>query len=193
MVAKLNATKQTGDIEKFTEKIEQLTLELERAYLNENVPVITAERLSVKAGIKALTSGIKSEETKLTLKAGQCNTIASAVEKITENDTPTNKIFLARSTNSGNSRYQNYGNRHFRGNGRGNFRGNVNNRGRGNNNYQQNYQRNNYQNRGNYRGRYNNNNNQSRVYYNQQVPLGFQQPQQQAQQQEQQQQQQQLP
>lgn len=89
VVAKLNATKQNGEISKFTEQIEKLTLELERAYISEDVPVETASRMAVKAGVKALASGVKNNETRLLLKAGQFSTLSSAVEKLTENE-PTN-------------------------------------------------------------------------------------------------------
>lgn len=81
VIAKLHATKQVGELTKFTEQIEKLTLDLERSYLNEKVPVDTATRMSVKAGVKALVSGLRSEESKLLLKAGQFTSLSSAIEK----------------------------------------------------------------------------------------------------------------
>ena len=150
VVAKLNATKQSGEVSKFTQDIEKLTLELERAYINEQVPVDTASRMAVKAGVKALASGIRSEETKLLLKAGQFTTLDSAIEKITENEpSSTSQIFHASAGNPGNNRYLKHGNRQSRNNSRGHFNSNSNSnvhsnfRGRGN-----------YRGHGNFRGQY---------------------------------------
>lgn len=86
ILAKLNALKQRDSFEKFTQGIEKLTLELERAYLNEKVPLDTATNLAASAGIKALTSGVKNDETKLLLKAGQFSILSKAVEKASENE-----------------------------------------------------------------------------------------------------------
>lgn len=86
VVAKLNAAKQTGDISQFAQQIETLTTELEKCYLAENVPVNTATNLATRAGVKALTAGIRSSETKMILKAGQFNTLSAAVEKAIENE-----------------------------------------------------------------------------------------------------------
>lgn len=174
VVAKLNATKQESDVTKFTDQVEKLTLELERAYINEQIPVETAARMSVKAGIKALASGIKSEEIKLILKAGQFNSLTSAIEKITENSSnASNQILHVRSNNSGN-RGNNYGYRGNFQNQRGRQRGNDRNfRGRSQqSNYQQNNNYSGGNNRGYYRGngrgnnRGNYHNNNSRVFYN---------------------------
>lgn len=130
IVAKLNSIKQNGEINKFTEQIEKLTLDLERAYISDKIPVETASKMAVKAGVKALASGLRSEETKLIIKAGQFSTLSSAIEKVTEHEPTTSKIFQVNANNSGN-RYFNYRTGQTRGNGRGyqNYRGN--NRGRG--------------------------------------------------------------
>ncbi|XP_062562477.1 uncharacterized protein LOC134225994 [Armigeres subalbatus] len=202
--AKLNATKQSGEVTKFTQEIEKLTLELERAYINEHVPVDTASRMAVKAGVKALFSGIRNEETKILLKAGQFTSLSSAIEKITENEPSAScKVFQVRTNNSGNNRYPRYTNSQFRGNSRGNFnshmnfqgysRGQAYSRGRGNfrgHRYQRNFHQ--QSTRGNNRGHFNNNT--PRIYYNtsnlqdqqhpagqvtltnQQTSLGFRQP-----------------
>lgn len=178
VMAKLNATKQVGELPKFTEQIEKLTLDLERAYLNEQVPVDTATRMSVKAGVKALVSGIRSEESKLLLKAGQFTSLSSAIEKITEHEpTSTNKILHVRPNNSG-YRGNNYGYRGNNQNPRGRQRGNDRSfRGRNQqSNYRPNYNYSNENNRGynrgngrgNSRGNFHNNN--SRVFYNSAQP-----------------------
>lgn len=148
VVAKLNATKQTGDIVKFTEQIEKLTMELERAYISEEIPVDTALRMAVKAGVKALAGGVKNSETRLLLKAGQFNTLSAAVEKITENESAgsnssTSQIMYARrgGYTPGRGNYQSRG--------RGNNRRGHNSRG----NYQNYNREHSYHHRGNGRSR----------------------------------------
>ena len=59
---------------------------MEKCYIAENVPVDTASKLATKAGVKALANGIRSQETKLLLKAGQYDNLATAVGKATENE-----------------------------------------------------------------------------------------------------------
>lgn len=139
LLAKLNASKQTGNINEFAKQIETLTLELESCYLTENVPIEVASKLATRAGVKALTVGVRSPETKIILKAGQFNTLASAGEKAIENELAGNQ------QNASQMLYANRGNFHARG------RGNSNHpRGRGNfrrgynhgNNFQNNHNRN---------------------------------------------------
>lgn len=156
VVAKLNATKQNGEIGKFTEQIEKLTLELERAYISENVPLETASRMAVKAGVKALANGVKNNESKLLLKAGQFSTVSLAVEKLTENEPAnngSNSVFHYRSQNPRNYNYNytRYANNNPRNRGNGNRQ---NNHGR-NERYQRQYQNSN----SNYRGNHSNNSN----------------------------------
>lgn len=196
IIAKLNATKQTGDISQFAQKIETLTLELEKCYLAENVPVDTATKLATRAGVKALTTGIRSDETKTILKAGQFNTIASAMEKAIENEpVVNNQVLHVRSNNSGqrgnhNGYRENF--QHQRGRQRGNdrnfrgrqqhsnYRSNYNHPGGNSRGYGRGYGRGNGRgnNRGNFQNQY------SRVFYNSVDPnqmiqnpqsLGFQQ------------------
>lgn len=180
VVAKLNNAKQTGELLKFAEQIEKLTLDLERAYIDEHVPIDTASRMAVKAGVKALASGVRNPETTTLLKAGQFTTLASAVEKMIENEPASQgtNIFHVRQNNSRGNRYPGYSSNRFnnqtRDNGR-NFRGRGQGRSfRGRNNMHQNY-RPNYQNnyyRGGNRGQFHNNNS-SRIYYaseNSQLP-----------------------
>lgn len=195
IIAKLNATKQTGDINQFTQKIETLTLELEKCYLAENVPVEIATKLATRAGVKALATGTRSDETKTILKAGQFDTIASAMEKAIENEPiVNNQVLHVRSNNSG----QRGNNNGYRANGqnqRGRQRGNdrnyqgrqqqqsnfrYNHPGGNSRGYGRGYGRGNGRgnNRGNFQNQY------SRVYYNTVEPnqmiqnpqnLGFQQ------------------
>lgn len=84
VVAKLNATKQSRSIVDFAEKIEKLSLDLEKTYLAEQVPLGSATRLASKAAVKALANGVKNSEIQLILKAGQFETLSAAVTKATE-------------------------------------------------------------------------------------------------------------
>lgn len=86
LLAKLNATKQREHFSKFVDEIERLTLDLEKVYLEEKVPLDTASKLATNAGVKALINGIKNEETKLLLKAGQFDTLSKAIERASENE-----------------------------------------------------------------------------------------------------------
>lgn len=173
VVAKLNATKQNGEIGKFTEQIEKLTLELERAYISEDVPVATASRMAVKAGVKALAGGVKNNETRILLKAGQFTTLSSAVEKLTENESTNNtSSVMSYRTHRGNFNNNSRFSQQNRGNGQ--YQNRQNNRytPRGYN-HSNNYRGNNrghYNNRGNPRGGYNNNN--GRNYQNNQNRAG---------------------
>lgn len=152
IIAKLNAIKQGDSFEKFTEKIEKLTLDLERTYLSENVPFDTAVKLATSAGIKALTDGIKNSETKLLLKAGQFDTLTKAVEKASENEAGnhannTANVFAYQKKNDQSQRgrgsfqqFRNNGNRN--GQNHGNYQNNHGNYQNNNGNYH-NFQRNN--------------------------------------------------
>lgn len=86
IIAKMNTAKQVGELSKFTDELERLTLELERAYISEEIPVDTATKMATKAAVKALSNGIKNTETKLILKAGQFTTLSEAIGKAAENE-----------------------------------------------------------------------------------------------------------
>ncbi|XP_049542533.1 probable cyclin-dependent serine/threonine-protein kinase DDB_G0292550 [Anopheles darlingi] len=179
IVAKLNATKQSGDATKYIEQVEKLTVELEQAYISNSIPTAVAEKMAVQAGVKALASGVKNAETKILLKAGQFHTMASAVEKVLENENQGTTSVLSFRTEHSN--YQNgYNRNRNRGNQNRQYHGNNqgNNDRRNNQRYNNNYRNNghnNYQNNRNGQGnntnnRYNNNSNQNRnqgsqVYY----------------------------
>lgn len=85
VLAKLNALRQTNELVQFTDQIEKLTLDLEKCYLAENVPIDVASKMATKAGIKALANGIRDSQTKIILKAGQFDSLPSAIGKATEN------------------------------------------------------------------------------------------------------------
>lgn len=174
-ISKMNATKQVGDITKFTNEIENLALLLERAYINENIPVDVATTMATKQGVKALCSGVRNNETKLLLKAGQFTTLSSAIEKALENETTSSNhtaqiMYTAKRGQGYRGRgytNSNYGQRGHNYNGnRGRY---SNHRGRGNfqRNFQshtQTYSNQNQRGRGHQRGSYRGNI-QPRVYY----------------------------
>lgn len=154
VVAKLNATKQTGSIGQFAHQIETLTLDLEKCYLAENIPIDAAANLATRAGVKALTAGIRNTESKMILKAGQFNSLASAIAKaienepVTENGQGTSQVLYAK---RGSFQSRGRGNNHYS-RGRGNFNGRPNYRRNFQNNYNHGQQNTSY-NRGNGRGR----------------------------------------
>lgn len=174
IIAKLNATKQRGQITSFCEEIDNLCAKLENCYILQEIPENIAKTMSTKAGVTALINGINASDTKLILKAGNFSSIKEALQKAQEcaTDTSPSQIFNVRRRQQ-NERHKS----NFRGNG---FNRNRNFRGNGfthrpQQSYyqsQQNYyqpQRGRYQ-RGGYnnRGRFNNNrprfDNSNRVY-----------------------------
>jgi hypothetical protein len=95
ILAKLANEKQITDLTKFTEQVEKLTLQLENAYIAEEVPLATASRLAIRAGTNALANGLKNKETQLIIKAGKFDTLAEAIGKANENEksTTNNAVF----------------------------------------------------------------------------------------------------
>ena len=87
ILAKLNNTRQTGEINKFSDDIEQLTNQLETAYINDDIPAEVAARMSLKSGVRALGNGLKNPATQTIIKSGTFTSLAEAIEKATENDT----------------------------------------------------------------------------------------------------------
>lgn len=172
ILAKLATEKQTSELAKFTEQVEKLTLQLENAYLAENVPLATATRLAVRAGTSALANGLRNKESQLIIKAGKFDALSEAIAKANEHEKsiPNNAVLHYRNTSSNHNRNNQRG-RTFRGN---TNRGGYANRGR----YQGNqYGSNAFLGRGgqsyrNGRGGYNyrggNNHPNNRVFYAQQ-------------------------
>lgn len=165
ILAKLKTVKQDSTVDKFCECVENLTMQLKSAYINEMIPQNRADQMATKRGVETLVSGIKNSDTKLILKAGTFEKIQDAVQKLQENEpvgetASVSQVFNIRSNyrgrKQGHKNYygsnQNYSNTHHnngynkRGHNRGNRRGNSNYRGNfrgGNfqrNNYSQNHQ-----------------------------------------------------
>lgn len=145
--------------------IEKLTLELEKCYISENIPTQTATRLATKAGIKALANGVKNPETKMLLKAGNFDTLTSAIGKATENEGGTSSIFNFKKTNNyrGNNR-NNFGNGHHQGRGGHRYRHNYKGKNRGGHNFRGGYQQNH---RGGYQNSRGNHHQDNRVFFEQ--------------------------
>lgn len=164
-IAKLQELKQVGDVNKFTDEVEKLTFQLERAYITEKIPVDTANKMAVKQGVKALYSGIRNSETKILLKAAEFTTLTAAIEKAIENEKsiPSTQLMFVRRGQAQRGLYRgnrifpcrgNYrGNSHFRRNPRENFQNRNQNLGNGPNFHSSRGRR-------PYRGNF-----QSRIYY----------------------------
>lgn len=86
VLAKLKAARQTSSTENFCETVEKLADDLRSAYINENIPADTAEKMATKRGVEALATGIKNPESKLIMKAGTFGKISDAVQKLQENE-----------------------------------------------------------------------------------------------------------
>lgn len=86
VLAKLNAAKQHGTLNKFTSEIEEFTTQLEAAYINDGIALDTATKMANKAGTKALANGVKNPSLKTILKAGTFNTLNDAIGRAAEND-----------------------------------------------------------------------------------------------------------
>lgn len=99
ILAKLANERQTSELLKFTEQVEKLTVQLESAYIAENVPIATASRLAVRAGTNALANGLRNKESQLIIKAGKFDTLAEAIGKANENEknTTSNSVLFCNS------------------------------------------------------------------------------------------------
>lgn len=86
VLAKLNAIRQNGALNKYTTEVEELTTQLETAYLNDNIPTDTATKMANKAGIKALANGLKNQNTQIIIKAGTFSSLHEAIGRAAEND-----------------------------------------------------------------------------------------------------------
>lgn len=110
VLAKLNATRQSGTLNKFSSEIEELTSQLETAYINDAIPIDTATKMANKAGIKALANGLKNGSAQLIIKSGTFETLNDAIGRAAENDNdavpPANVLYF-------NNKYKS----NFRGNG----------------------------------------------------------------------------
>lgn len=140
--SKLKVWKQTGSLQKFVEEIESTTDKLEAALLAEGYSVDNAMKVATKAGIAALTNGVKKERTQLILEAGSFSKLSDAIAKAIEVDSrlPTASVlFNNRSNNFGSKGFNKRNNQNgYNGNNQNGY--NKNNQNGNNGNYQQNNQ-----------------------------------------------------
>lgn len=158
VLAKLKATKNKGDQQKFCDEVEILSQKLSTLYVENQIPADVANKMATKAGVDTLINGVSNAEIKIILKASEFNSVQKAIQKINETQ-PEQFQILSFNT---------------RGRGRGNFRNNAQyssyprNRSAPNNDFNRSHG-NNYQNpnrrgngrghnnyRGNFRGNYHN-------------------------------------
>lgn len=112
LLAKLKATKNKGDQQKFCDEIESLTQKLSALYTDSQIPPEVANKMATKAGVDTLIKGVSNSELKLILKANEFTSIQKAIQKINESQLEqTAQIF-------------NYKTQYNRGRGRGNFNNN---------------------------------------------------------------------
>lgn len=166
ILAKLKATKNRGDQQKFCDEVEILSQKLSTLYVENQIPADVANKMATKAGVDTLINGVSNAEIKIILKASEFNSVQKAIQKINETQTSEqSQVFSFNTRGRGrgnirnNTQYSNYSrnrsatndnfNRSFgyqnqnrRGRGhnsyRGNFRGNYHSRGR-NPSYSQNF------------------------------------------------------
>lgn len=81
-------------------------MQLESAYIAENVPIATASRLAVRAGTNALANGLRNKESQLIIKAGKFDTLAEAIGKANENEknTTSNSVLFCNSNSHSHAR-----------------------------------------------------------------------------------------
>lgn len=158
ILAKMKATRNKGDQQKFYEEIETLSQKLSTLYIYNQIPANVANKMATKAGVETLINGVSNTELKIILKANEFDSIQKAIQKINESQIEQSQVFSLQARGRGRGRfggnsqtsnfshsrsysnndlnrpYRNYyQNQNRRGNGRGQnyFRGNFRgNRGR---------------------------------------------------------------
>lgn len=141
VLAKLKTIKQKGDIDSLCNDVDSLCSQLRATYIASGVPDNVAKKMATKAGVDALATGVTNHETRIILKAGNFTDVKQAIQKVAENA----------NSNTNNSQILNFHtNRQF------NRNRSVTNRSRGNYNSNGNYNYNDNYN-SNYNNNYNNN------------------------------------
>lgn len=145
LVAKLNAVKQNGDLTEFCDKVDKICSQLKSVYLKDEIPQVTANKMSTKCGINALIRGTRNNDAKIILQAGSFDKLSDAIVKLMEHDTQRNESATTQilTANRVNLQNRGRGSINYRGNRRGFSHSNSNQ------NNQNNFTRNNFS-RGNY-------------------------------------------
>lgn len=161
ILAKIENVKQgSKSANLYIKEVEDLTKQLENAYISEQIPSATATTMSTQAAVKAVAKNATNDNVKLIVQAGNFGNMNELVAKFvttaTEAQSPASILFTRRLNTNGNN-----GNRtgNFRSNFRGNHTRRGNNRGRGNNNNNNGGSYNNNYNRGTNNNNNNRNNN----------------------------------
>lgn len=128
LITKIKTIKNRGNTERYCEEIEKATTALERLYVSQQMPDHLATKMAATVGVETLINGARNTETKIILKASKFTNINEATQKVLENDTQDQAVYMTQRKDS------------FRGN-RSSYRGR---RGRGNRGHHSNRQ-NNYQ------------------------------------------------
>lgn len=138
LIAQLRTLKRGENLPEFCQQLDKIISQLKAAYLRDDIPQETAQKMATKSGIETLIRCAKNNEVKTILKAGTFHSLNEAVQKFQENETintpsTVSQIYFGNSSRGNQNR------------GRGNFRGN---RGRGTFNTRrydsQNFQRENF-------------------------------------------------
>lgn len=87
ILAKLKATRNKGDRQKFCEEVEILSQKLSSLYIENTTPADVANKIATKAGVDTLINGVSNTEIKIILKASEFNSIQKAIQKINETQT----------------------------------------------------------------------------------------------------------
>lgn len=83
--AKLMAIKQNGrDTNAFVKEIENLTQQLENAYIVDGLPTNTAQKYATGVAVKSLANNARSAETKIVMKAGNFTSVSEAITKFVD-------------------------------------------------------------------------------------------------------------
>ena len=84
IIAKLATCKQKESLTDFIKEIEMLSIQLENAYITKQIPPGVAKDLAAKEAIKNMANGLKVEQTKLVLLAGNFTQLSDATNKVLE-------------------------------------------------------------------------------------------------------------
>lgn len=133
IIAKLSSCNQRNNIAAYTKEVEELTMQLEAAYIAKEIPTAVAQSMATKEGIKYLTAGLKDEKTAIIIKAGQFKSITEAINKTLEESPQSSNVvtvqyarshprqYQSRWQASGNQQFNRFHNSNYRG-GRYNYR-----------------------------------------------------------------------
>ena len=84
VIAKLSTCKQKQSLTEYLNEIEALSIQLENAYISKQIPIQVAKDLAIKETIKHMANGLKTEQTKIVLLAGNFNQLSQAIDKVLE-------------------------------------------------------------------------------------------------------------